>query len=99
MEAFVFFVNSRNPVNNLTSEQIRKIYSGAITDWSQISPRFAGTIKAFQRNEGSGSQTMLQKIMQDTPIMPPMTEDRLGGMGPLSDISKRVNYFALRAAA
>lgn len=95
VEAFVFFVNSRNPVNNLTSEQIRKIYSGAITDWSQISPRFAGTIKAFQRNEGSGSQTMLQKIMQDTPIMPPMTEDRLGGMGGIiNDVANYRNYRA-----
>ena len=95
VEAFVFFVNSRNPVNNLTSGQIREIYSGKITDWSQISPEYKGRIKAFQRNEGSGSQTMLQKIMQDTPIMPPMTEDRLGGMGGIiNDVANYRNYSA-----
>ena len=92
-EAFVFFVNSRNPVENLTSDQIRKIYSGAITDWKQIDPRFRGKIKPFQRNEGSGSQTMLQKIMGSTPIMPPMTEDRLGGMGGIiNDVAGYRNY-------
>ena len=92
-EAFVFFVNSRNPVENLTSEQIRQIYSGKITDWSQIDPRYSGAIKPFQRNEGSGSQTMLQKIMGSTPIMQPLREDRLGGMGGIiNDVAGYRNY-------
>ena len=81
-EAFVFFVHHRNPVGALTSEQIRKIYSGKITRWSEAGAAGnSSVIKPFQRNEGSGSQTMLQKIMGDTPIMPPLKEDRIGGMG------------------
>ena len=81
-EAFVFFVHHRNPVDALTSEQIRKIYSGKITRWSEAGAAGnSSVIKPFQRNEGSGSQTMLQKIMGDTPIMPPLMEDRLGDMG------------------
>ena len=92
-EAFVFFVNSKNPLKNLTSEQIRAIYSGEITDWSQIDRRLSGKIKPFQRNEGSGSQTMLQKIMGNTPIMPPVKEDRLGGMGGIiNDVANYRNY-------
>ena len=92
-EAFVFFVNSKNPVNGLSSEQIRKIYSGQITDWSQIDRRFSGNIKPFQRNQGSGSQTMLEKIMGNTPIMPPLKEDRLGGMGGIiNDVAGYRNY-------
>ena len=80
-EAFVFFVNSKNPIENITSQQIRDIYAGKITDWSQIDKNLSGKIKPFQRNVGSGSQTMLEKIMGNTPIMPPLKEDRLGGMG------------------
>ena len=92
-EAFVFFVNSKNPVENLSSEQIRGIYSGKITDWSQISPQLSGKIKPFQRNQGSGSQTMLEKIMKDVPIMPPLKEDRLGGMGGIiNDVANYRNY-------
>lgn len=92
-EAFVFFVNSKNPVNDLTSEQIRGIYSGKITHWSQIDPRLSGKIKPFQRNQGSGSQTMLEKIMKDIPIMPPLKEDRLGGMGGIiNDVAGYRNY-------
>ena len=92
-EAFVFFVNSKNPIDNLTSEQIRGIYSGKITSWSQIDKRLNGKIKPFQRNQGSGSQTMLEKIMGKTPIMPPLKEDRLVGMGGvINDVANYRNY-------
>ena len=92
-EAFVFFVNSKNPVENLSSQQVRDIYSGKITDWSQIEPKLSGKIKPFQRNEGSGSQTMLQKIMGNTPLMLPLKEDRLGGMGEIiNDVAGYRNY-------
>lgn len=88
-EAFVFFVPSSNPVSNLSQAEIRGIYSGKITNWKELGgPDIA--IKPFQRNEGSGSQTMLQKIMGDTPIMPPIKEDRLGGMGDI--INDVANY-------
>lgn len=88
-EAFVFFVPSTNPVSNLTQEQIRGIYSGRIRNWKEVGgPDIE--IKPFQRNEGSGSQTMLQKIMGDTPIMPPIKVDRLGGMGRI--INDVANY-------
>ena len=92
-EAFVFFVNSKNPIENITSQQIRDIYAGKITEWSQIDRRLSGKIKPFQRNEGSGSQTMLEKIMGNTPIMPPLKEDRLGGMGEIiNDVAGYRNY-------
>ena len=32
-EAFVFIVNADNPVNSLTEQQVRDIFSGAITNW------------------------------------------------------------------
>lgn len=73
MEAFVFFVHINNPVDNLTSEQIRGIYSGKITNWSQVGG-WDEPITAYQRNEGSGSQSMLVRFMGDTPLMKPETE-------------------------
>ncbi len=72
-EAFVFFVHQDNPIDNLTTEQIKGIYSGEITNWKQVGGRNE-EIAAFQRNEGSGSQSMLQRFMGDTPIMEAPTE-------------------------
>ena len=72
-EAFVFFVNTKNPVDNLTEEQLRAIYSGAVTNWSEVGGDNR-EIVAYQRNEGSGSQSMLLRFMGDTPLMKPPTE-------------------------
>jgi len=53
-EAFVFFVHKDNPIDSLTVEQIKGIYSGEITNWSEVGGDDE-KIVAFQRNEGSGS--------------------------------------------
>lgn len=82
-EAFVFFVNKENPINNLSSEQIRGIYSGKIKNWRELGSPVSEEIIAFQRNEGSGSQTMLEKIMEGTPIAPPIEERVSDGMGTI----------------
>ncbi|WP_373740526.1 PstS family phosphate ABC transporter substrate-binding protein [Neisseria sp.] len=79
-EAFVFFVNKQNPVGNLSTEQVVGIYSGRLKNWREVGgPDQA--IRAFQRNENSGSQTALQKIMGGTPLMEPPYEDRMQNMG------------------
>ena len=72
-EAFVFFVHKDNPIENLTTEQIQSIYSGEITNWKDVGGKNE-KIEAFQRNEGSGSQSMLKRFMGDKPIMEAPTE-------------------------
>lgn len=72
-EAFVFFVHKDNPIDNLTSEQIRAIYSGQITNWKEVGGANK-KIDAYQRNQGSGSQSMLIRFMGDTPLMDPPSE-------------------------
>lgn len=79
-EGFVFFVNEDNLVDNLTLEQIQKIYTGEITNWSTVGGNDK-EIRPFQRNVNSGSQTgMLSLVMKDLEIMEPITEDRIGTM-------------------
>lgn len=79
-EAFVFFVNKDNPIEDLTLEQIKGIYSGKITNWKEVGGKNE-KIVPFQRNEGSGSQSMLIRLMGDTSIIEPDTQTRVGFMG------------------
>lgn len=81
-EAFVFFVNSRNRVNGLTISQIQDIYSGKTTNWQEVGGKNE-KIRAFQRPENSGSQTMLQKLMEGKNLMTPPREDIASGMGDI----------------
>lgn len=67
LEGFVFFVNENNPVDNLTVEQIRKIYACEYTNWSEVGGA-KRTINPLTRLEGSGSQTAFESFMGDYEI-------------------------------
>ncbi|MDR1163159.1 MAG: substrate-binding domain-containing protein [Candidatus Accumulibacter sp.] len=83
-EAFVFFVNAKNPVDDLSREQIRAVYSGKITRWDDLGGR--GAIRAFQRNENSGSQSAFLRVMRGAPLTKPPTVERNGSMGGIIDV-------------
>lgn len=67
LEGFVFFVNENNPVDDLTVEQVRKIYACEYTNWSQVGGANR-IINPVTRLEGSGSQTTFEAFMGDYPI-------------------------------
>lgn len=69
LEAFVFFVNVNNPVDNLTVEQVRGIYSGEYSNWSELGG-VNRIINPVTRLQGSGSQSAMNSFMGDTKIAP-----------------------------
>jgi len=79
-EAFVFFVHKDNPITSLSADEVRKIYSGEITNWSEVGGNNE-KIVPFQRNEGSGSQSMMLRFMGDVPLIEPDIETSVGFMG------------------
>lgn len=78
-EAFVFFVNSKNPVEGLTVEEIQKIYTGEITNWREVGGKNR-PIRPFQRSANSGSQSRLERLMDGLPLMEPEQEDQVSDM-------------------
>ncbi|MBD5507001.1 MAG: hypothetical protein HDR05_02810 [Lachnospiraceae bacterium] len=88
-EAFIFFVNSANPVDGLTSDQIRDIYSGEINNWKEIGGAYA-RILAFQRPKNSGSQTMMEYFMGNTPLKEPLQTEYYDAMSGI--ILETANY-------
>jgi phosphate transport system substrate-binding protein len=64
IDGIAVIVNSANPVNNLTVEQIRDIYTGAVTDWSQVSGGAKrGAIAVVSREEGSGTRGAFEELV------------------------------------
>ena len=84
-EGFVFVVNKDNPVDTLTIEQIKGIYSGEITNWKEVGGNDAEII-AYQRNADSGSQNYMISFMGDTPLMKPVTDQIPASMSGILDV-------------
>lgn len=73
-DGFVFCVNADNPVNGLSLDEVRGIYSGAVTNWKELGGPDK-TILPYQRVNSSGSQTALERhVMKDRPLMRPAFE-------------------------
>ena len=86
-DALVFIVNEQNPVESLTQDQLRDIYTGTVTNWAELGGNDQ-SIVAFQRDETSGSQTLFEKLLvgdRELTLTDPPTELRPGMMGALVD--------------
>lgn len=85
-EAFVFLVNKDNPIDSLTLDQVRKIYTGEITNWKAVGGSDVA-IRAMQRPVNSGSQTgFLELVMKGLTVMEPPVEWVSADMGDLIDM-------------
>ncbi len=85
-EAFVFFVNKENPVDNLTLEQVQDIYSGRIKSWKSVGGE-SKKIIAYQRPENSGSQSgMLSLVMKGKKMIEPEKETIVQSMADIVDV-------------
>ena len=67
LEAFVFFVNQKNPVDGLTTDEIRGIYGGTYKNWAALGGANR-PINPVTRLKGSGSQSAMEAFMGETPF-------------------------------
>lgn len=79
LDAFVFVVNKGNLVRSLTVNQVQKIYTGEITNWSKVGGRDSD-IKVFSRPRNSGSEEVFRTLVMDGLEPLDFPESALGGM-------------------
>jgi len=83
LDALVFIVNEQNPVQSMTQQQLKDVYTGKITNWQELGGEDLD-ITAFQRVPTSGSQSLFIKLlMQDTEPMEAPKEFAPAQMGEL----------------
>lgn len=78
-DAFVFVVNKTNPVKSLTVSAVQKIYTGEITNWSQVGGNNAA-IKVFTRPRNSGSEEVMRALVMNDQAPADFPESWIGGM-------------------
>jgi phosphate transport system substrate-binding protein len=97
IDGIAVIVNSGNPVSGLTLGQIRDIYTGAVTDWSQVGGR-AGRIAVVSREPGSGTRGAFEEIVkfQDKLVLGAIEFDGTGAVkAEISRNADAVGYISL----
>ncbi len=87
LDAFVFVLNGENPVDDISLDNLRNVYTGEITEWRQLGGSL-DEIHTYQRNRNSGSQELMESlVMRGAPIIesPDMILDSM--MGPINALS------------
>jgi phosphate transport system substrate-binding protein len=61
-DAFVFLRHAGNPVKGVTLDQVRDVYTGALTSWKALGGHDQ-PITAYQRDATSGSQVEMEELV------------------------------------
>jgi phosphate transport system substrate-binding protein len=62
LDGIAVIVNPANPAAQLDKDKIRRIFTGEITDWSQVGS-FSGAIRVYARNDNSGTYDTFKSLV------------------------------------
>ena len=79
LDAFVFVVNKNKPVESLTVQQIRDIYTKRITNWQQAGGRNAD-MQVYTRPRNSGSEEVMRELVMGGEEPADFPESEVGAM-------------------
>jgi phosphate transport system substrate-binding protein len=70
MDGIAVIVNAANPADRFDKDQIKRIFTGEITDWSQVGSSH-GEIKVYARDDNSGTfDTFKSLVLAGKPLAP-----------------------------
>lgn len=90
-------INPSNPIQNLTLDQIRDIYTAATTDWSQLGGPEA-KIHVITREEGSGTRSAFSELVMGKSEITPkaIVQDSNGAVRQLvADDPNAIGFISL----
>ena len=76
-DALTFMVNAKNPVSNLSIDQIHAIYMGNVQNWSEVGGLDC-VMKPYVRNRNSGSQEKFETMVMDGLTIADFPEMQIG---------------------
>ncbi|MCU0454139.1 MAG: phosphate ABC transporter substrate-binding protein [Bacteroidetes bacterium] len=89
-DGIAIYVNEKNPVSELTIEQIRLIYTGKVTNWKQVGGSDAKII-LYSRENNSGTYAYFKEEVLANADFAPQTQSLPGTAGVVNSIARDVN--------
>ena len=90
VDMIAVIVNGANGVSDLSREQVEGIFTGSISDWSEVGGT-PGEISAYTRNETSGTYKTFQKLAMSKKDYSPKTQKQAGNTQIAEQVSKNPN--------
>lgn len=97
-DGITLYVNEHNPVNELTLEQLREIYTGKITNWSQVGGSNSKII-LYGRENSSGTFAYFRDNVLKGKDYAPSTQHMPGTAAVVNAVSKDKNGIGYGGAA
>ena len=96
-DGLAVIVHASNPIQDLTLDQVRDIYAGLITDWSQLGGPMK-KIHVITREEGSGTRSAFESLVMGKIWITPraIVQDSNGAVRQLiADDPYAIGYISL----
>ncbi len=62
-DVLAIVVHPSNPIKNITTEQLRSVLSGKITNWKDLGAPFSKPIQLINDSSGNGTRTALEELV------------------------------------
>lgn len=90
VDMIAVIVNEGNPVRNLSKKQVEGIFTGEVTDWSEVGGK-AGKISVYTRNTSSGTYKTFQELGMNKRDYGSATQKMAGNEAIASEVAKNSN--------
>ncbi|QAV33398.1 phosphate ABC transporter substrate-binding protein, PhoT family [Fervidobacterium changbaicum] len=98
-DGIAIVVHKNLPINNITIDQLRDIYTGKITRWNQLNPNLPNAeIVPFSRNTASGTfEVFKEKVLGDEKMSPRvrMLESSMAELETVAKTPYSIAYFGV----
>lgn len=89
-DGIAVIVNDENPVEDLTKDQIKAIYTGKITNWKEVGGEDRH-IAVVSREDGAGTRTAVEELLDFTEQLKPSATVKEGNGNVQSTVSANPN--------
>jgi len=89
-DGIAVILNTKNPINALSLEQVEKIFTGEVTDWSAIGGQ-PGAISVYTRNTASGTYSDFKKLAMSKRDYGTDSQKMAGNEQIASEVGRNVN--------
>lgn len=89
-DGIAVIVNDENPVEDLTKDQIKAIYTGKITNWKEVGGEDR-PIAVVSREDGAGTRTAVEELLDFTEQLKPSATVKEGNGNVQSTVSANPN--------